>query len=280
MLYLLGIIALIALIYGAVRLGKSGNKEFRSKLSLKERTDLEKMIEKKPKEQEENIKKEEEKIPETVIPKTKQIFPAKDILLEIRRFATYINIDNPKIQQSVRSGVSNFLNQDFKTALEDFSLAIELNSSDSSGYYCRGLTKLKLKNYESAINDFTEAINLKMKEPTAYYYRAHAYHDLQLFENAILNYQSYINLENRFADAFYNLGICYKNNEKYTAAIDAFSHAIEKEPKYDVAYFERALMKHKMNDNQGCCDDLKKALELNHPQAADYITELCREKKW
>ena len=119
-----------------------------------------------------------------------------------------------------------------------------------------------------------------MKEPSAFYYRAQAYYDLMDYDNAILNYTTYTTLESRFPIAYYNLGICYKNQDKHTAAIDAFSNAIEREPKYGQAYFERGLLNHKVNESQQGCDDLRKALELNHPEASDYISELCREKKW
>ena len=92
------------------------------------------------------------------------MFPSKEIKNEISRFETHIDIDNSKVQRSIRNGVQKFINQDFMVSLEEFSLATEFNSHDATGFYCRGLTKLKLKNYESAISDFTEAINLKMKD--------------------------------------------------------------------------------------------------------------------
>lgn len=294
-LYLLGIIGLLLVVLGSMRFFKSGNKEFRPKLSLRERTEMEKFLEKQAKEQEAAAKaKEESGLPEMVkeekkaeiknwepnTKKAKIIFPADDIKNEISRFSAYLDVNNHKVQHSIRNGVQNYLSQDFKTALEEFSLAVELNSQEPTGYYCRGLTKLKLKNYESAISDFTESIKLNYKEPNPLYYRAKAYYDLKDLDNAILNFKSYITAESGFAEAYYHLGICYKQKEKHTEAIGAFSRALEKEPKFELAYFERGLLKHKVNDKEGGCTDLKKALEMGHLQAYDYVNDLCREKNW
>ncbi len=85
--------------------------------------------------------------------------------------------------------------------------------NDAIGFYCRGLTKLKLKNYESAVSDFTEAINLKMKGPNAFYYRALAYYNMRDLDNAILNLKGYINLESNSSEAYYDLGIYLKEKE-------------------------------------------------------------------
>ena len=200
MLYVLGAVALIFIIYGLILFIKRGNKEFESKLSLRERTELEKMLEKQAraevqeetKEKVEKVEKLEKEIkkPEEIIPKTKPVFPSRDLRSEIARYTTYIDMDNANVQHSIRNGVENFINLDHKVALEEFSLAIELNPKDATGYFCRGLTKLQLKNFESAISDFTEAINLKMKEPNAFYYRALCYSNMRDTDNAILNLKS------------------------------------------------------------------------------------------
>ncbi|HEY6436957.1 MAG TPA: hypothetical protein VIY47_10215 [Ignavibacteriaceae bacterium] len=284
MLYIIGIIALILIIYGLILFLKRGNKEFNPKLSLKERRELDKMVEKKAREEEEKEKEKEEKkievkIEEKVIQeipqKIKPIFPSKEINTEISRFATHLDIDNTKLQHSIRNGVQNYISQDFMVALEEFSLATELSPKDTTGFYCRGLTKLKLKNYESAISDFTEAINLKMKEPNAFYYRALAYYNLHDLDNAILNFKGYINLESNSPEAYCDLGICFKEKDKIEEAINNFSLAIQKRPTHGIAYFERGILRHKQNDKESGCADLRKAFGLGYLEADNYLNELC-----
>lgn len=289
MLYVLGVVALVFIIYGLILFIKRGNKEFESKLSLRERTELEKILEKQPrqeteeetKEKVEKVEKIEKEIQKTeeIVPKTKSVFPSRDLRSEIARYTTHIDMDNVKVQHSIRNGVENFVSLDHKVALEEFSLAIELNPKDATGYYCRGLTKLQLKNFESAISDFTEAINLKMKEPGALYYRALCYSNMRDIDNAILNLKSYIGIESNSPEAYFELAMCLKQKENINEAVKYYSLTIEKNPTHNLAYFERGLLRHKMNDTEGGCADLKKALELGCVEAYDSVNELCKNRK-
>lgn len=284
MLYILGALSAILLIYGLVLFIKRGNKEFNPKLSLKERTELEKMVEKKAIADDEREEKKneivlevKEKVAEPAIPKPKPVFPSKEIQNEIAKFEAHVDIENINVQHSIRNGVQNFLSQDLMVALEEFSLAIESNSQDALGYYCRGLTKLKLKNYESAVSDFSEAINLKMKEPNALYYRALTYYYMKDLDNAILNFKGYINQESHSPEAFFDIGICYKEKDNLDEAIKNFSFAIQKRPAYELAYFERGLLRHKQSDKEGGCADLKKAFGLGYLEADNYLNDLCKD---
>lgn len=283
MLYILGAIGLVLIItVMIVIIIKKGNKEFGTKLTLKERVELEKMLEKKTKEQAqvlvEEKKEKEEKSNREIVPTAKHIYPSKDIKIEISRFATHIDMNNLKVQLSIRNGVVNFLNLDYKVALEEFSLATELNPQDFHGFYCRGLTKLELKNFESAISDFTECINLKMKDPNAFYYRALAYLYMRDIDHAILNFKSYISAESGYPEAYVDLAGCFKQIEKFDEAIKYFSIAIEKNPKDQLSYFERGLLKQKVNDNEGGCADLKIALKMGYIEASQYVNDLCKDK--
>ena len=283
MLYLLGFIALIFIIYGLILFIKRGNKEFNPKLSLKERTELEKIVEKKINDDEiEKVEKKEivlyvkEKIVEPSVPKIKPVYPSKEIQNEISKFLHHVDIENLNLQHSIRNGAQKFLDQDFMLALEEFSIAIESNPKDATGYYCRGLTKLKLKNYESAISDFSEAIILKAKEPNTLYYRALSYYYMHNIEDAILNFKSFISLESNSAEAYYDLGICLKEAGKTEESINNFSLAIQKRPVFEMAYFERGLLRHKQGETEGGCGDLKKALGLGYQEAAIYLDKLCK----
>ena len=298
MLYVIGIIVLLLIVFIVIKIINSRNKAFSSKLTLRERKELEKMLEKKNKidEVEENdvipeTKKVENEVKEKVIEKKevipaeepaakiKTIFPSKDIKEEISRFETYTAVNNFKVQNSIRNGVQNFANLDYKVALEEFSLAIELNPQDPTGYFCRGLTKLQLKNFESALSDFSDSINLRYKEPGAFYYRALTYYKLKDIDNAILNFKSYLSAESGFAQAHYDLAICYKEKERLEEAISSFSKALEIDPGFELAYFERGLLKHKANDKDGGCVDLKKALSMGYLKAYDSVRDLCGDRK-
>lgn len=283
-LYILGGVAVVLIIYALIILFKRGNKEFNPKLSLKERLELEKMVEKKVKEEndkEEETKEElvlevEKKVSEPVEQKvSKPVLPSKEINNEMHNYETHVDIENIKVQQSIRNGVQNFLAQDHMLALEEFSLSTESNPNDAIGFYCRGLTKLALKNYESALADFTEAINLKFKGPNAFYYRALTYYNMRDLDNAILNFNAYINQEKNNSEAYFDLGLCFKEKDEIKEALQYFSLAIQKRPAFGASYFERGRLRHKQNDKEGGCADLKKAFGLGYLEAESYLNDLC-----
>ena len=63
----------------------------------------------------------------------------------------------------------------------------------------------------------------------------------------------------------------------YKGAIEEFDKAIEADRKYTDAYYWRAVAKCYLNDNEGCCNDYRKALKLGHPDAAEMIESYCNQ---
>jgi len=269
MYYIILTVLAIALIVMIIGFFRSGAKEFKPKLSIREKAELENKMEKKIIEQ----------VTKPVQPKQSHSinnsFPSKDIRDEINRFKTFFDIENDKLTQYIRSGIQKSQNQNYKSALEDFSHAVETKPIEPVAHYCRGLTKLSLKNYESAVSDFTETIRLQMKEPNALYYRGLANFGAKDIDIAIRDLTSYTNAENNFAEAYFNLAVCYKQKGDYENAIHFLDATIEKNPRHEVAYFERGLLKNKINDKNGCCADLKKAMDMGHLESYHYIKELC-----
>ena len=69
------------------------------------------------------------------------------------------------------SGISKIQLQDNKSAIEDFSKAIELDSAYVDAYFKRAELKDDFKEYQGAIDDYTKVILLNSKLKDAYYNR-------------------------------------------------------------------------------------------------------------
>ncbi len=267
---ILVIVAVIVIII----LFRSSNREFKSKLSLSERSALEKSMLEEVIETDE--KKENPK--ETAVHQIAIQAPQRDPKLEIMRYKTYFDIENDRLTKAVRNGIDKCNHNDFKGAVGAFSSAVDIKPEDPVGHYCRALTKLRLRNYESSIPDFTEAIRLQLGEANALYYRGVARFNTKDYNGAELDLESYLKAEPGFAEGYYMLGLISKDSNKLSVAIENFSMAITKNSRHEAAFFERALVKNKTGDKDGCCIDLKKAYELGHLEAYHYIKQLCEEK--
>lgn len=62
------------------------------------------------------------------------------------------------------------------------------------------------------------------------------------------------------------LGAALGASERYEESVDASTKAIEQDPKYGLAYYNRALVLHRMGKKGRAVKDLKKALETDLPR--------------
>ncbi len=265
------ILTLLFVAFGFVifKFGKNGRRELEPEISERERAETEKKEEKERSES--SAKSDHEKLKST----PKSVLPSKNLTLEINRFKSFYDEENAELSRYMKNGIQKSNAQNYRGALEDFSHAIELSPIEPTVHYCRGIVKLILKNFESAIDDFTEAIRLQINEPNVYFYRGLANYGAKDIDSAILDFSRFEKSVGNFAEVYFNLALCYKQKKENHKAIQFFTDTIKINPRYGVAFFERAMLKNKMEDKEGCCKDLNKAMEMGHLEAYHYIKELC-----
>ncbi len=76
------------------------------------------------------------------------------------------------------------INQGSIGAIEDFTIAINLNPKYEEAYYWRGIIKHELGDFQGAIEDFTEAIEINPKSD-AYKERGITKNDIHYYLGAI-----------------------------------------------------------------------------------------------
>jgi tetratricopeptide (TPR) repeat protein len=82
-------------------------------------------------------------------------------------------------------GIDKYRSGDAKGAIDDYSMAIQLNPRNALFYSNRGVVKLTLLNdFKGAISDFDSALAISPKSPVAYYSKAAAKKWLVDFERA------------------------------------------------------------------------------------------------
>lgn len=115
-------------------------------------------------------------------------------------------------------------------------------SQDNAFYnlYFEGNAFLAKGQFDLAIEKYNKAIKI-FEAPYAYYNRANAYYGKKDLAKALLDYSKTITLN----------------------------------PSYAEAYLQRGLVKTEKGDKTGC-DDLKKAVKLDMPDARETFKKLCK----
>ncbi|NNG27041.1 MAG: hypothetical protein HKM87_05915 [Ignavibacteriaceae bacterium] len=285
-LIVLFVLAAVGLI---IYLVKSGSKEFKPKLTLKERMELEHKIDEEDKHKakrvtDSEIDLENDSEPEEVTEKeiesnTKPLdtFPPKDYLEELQKFETIANSENDEFNLAFRSAITKAKKNDFRNSLTEFSKALDIKNDDAATLYCRALVKCKLNNYESAAGDLTGAISADLENVNALFYRGVARYNIKEYSSALQDFSSFVNVVEDYPLVFHYLGLVKSKTMDYDGAIENFSRAVELNPLFAESYFERAMAKEFLGDRQGCCSDLKIAMNKGHLDSYHYIKKYCSE---
>ena len=105
------------------------------------------------------------------------------------------------------NGVTKALSNNFKGAIIDFNMSIELNPQSTLAYYNRGSAKFRLQDNIGAIEDFNKAISIKPTFVQTYYMRGVVKVRLQDYKGALADFNKTIELQSDFADAYLNRGL-------------------------------------------------------------------------
>ena len=105
-----------------------------------------------------------------------------------------------------RWGKEKYKLGNYKNAIADYDMAIQLNPDHTDAYNNRGRAKHKLGQYAAAIADYTAAIQLKPDYSYTYIRRGFVKEKLGQLNAAIADYDTAIQLKPDFAFAYYNRG--------------------------------------------------------------------------
>ncbi|UJR35957.1 hypothetical protein I4U23_028698 [Adineta vaga] len=138
----------------------------------------------------------------------------------------------------VNTGLQYARNEQYDKAVEEFTLLILQNRTDSDGYFYRGCAYLHLTEYEQAIDDFSSTIFLEncshAKRLLALYKRAFSKFKINQFDSALDDYKLYVNLCKNHTElnihrhkGQFQIGVIYAMLNQYDEAISHFTRAIE-----------------------------------------------------
>ena len=161
-------------------------------------------------------------------------------------------------------GTAYMLMNDEKFAFTDFDQAIELAPNDAKTYMVRAFF-YGSNSPEKAIADYNKAIQLSPKDAESYSRIAYIRVSQTKHSEAIKAFSQYLKLansENISQKDYADRGISYHAIGDYKNALADFNKSIELEPLYASGYYRRALTYQAMGQKQQALTNLKKALEI------------------
>jgi tetratricopeptide (TPR) repeat protein len=146
---------------------------------------------------------------------------------------------------------------EYEKSLADYTQAVTLNHSTSSGFVGLCLTYAKMKDDNRALANCNEAVRLAPQSTNALLNRASIHYATRNYAGAIADYDQIIRLDTKSAKAFYGRGIAYQAKGDDEHAIADYSEAIRLKPDYAEAYGARGTLRRRKGDFDGA-EDLAK----------------------
>ena len=186
----------------------------------------------------------------------------------IEYYNSYIATHTPRAIDFFARAMDFMTIRNYKSAIEDFTRAVELTPDFVPAYFMRAVAKYKLALLERDTQP-TEALNSEEFKPA----NAKLQADLR---SIISDYDEVIRLSPQMAFAYYNKGVILAEANDYTSALSLFSTAISLKPDFGEAYYNRGFIYMQLGQRQKGSDDLSKAGELGVIPSYNLMKRMAR----
>lgn len=156
--------------------------------------------------------------------------------------------------------------EDYETAVQDFSRAIELYAETARGYHGRAIARLQLGDYDGAIVDFSRALDFEPEDVRTYTNRGKAYEAIGDRESALQDYNRAITLNPDYPDAYFSRASLHFQIGNYEAALEDLNQTLLLEPESARAFYNRATVHVKLERLERAIADLETAEALFRKQ--------------
>ena len=180
---------------------------------------------------------------------------------------------------------SFFENKDYKSAIENYTKAIDINTNDPLLYLYRGQSKFKLKDYLGALSDYSKANELEPEDEYINESIGFVYSEMKDHKKAIQAFTTCIeiNLCTSF-DLYLHRAIEKRELNDYEGEIEDLTKAIKSLDEDDYIlktrlFKQRGKAREKLGDIKGSIDDFKKEKESSEKSTEEFFLNLIKEYK-
>ncbi|EGR34644.1 hypothetical protein IMG5_005100 [Ichthyophthirius multifiliis] len=172
-------------------------------------------------------------------------------------------------------GVLRFSLNQINDSIQDFDKAIEKSEDNNAKhYYARGLAYACINCKKQAINDLSIAINLDQNYSNAYLNRAKCFHLIGDRNSAFVDLQKFVNIKPQDPDIHLWAGNLLFNIGAYEDAIKAYSHVNNISKNCDILLL-RAKCYMVFKELNSALEDMEKIIELNQENLDIRFDQVC-----
>ena len=147
-------------------------------------------------------------------------------------------------------------------AMEDLSLAANVDPSDGEIFAMRGSSYVRQKLYNAAIDDFTRALERTPGDPRTLYARAYAYSEKEDLDSAIQDLNTLLQILPRSCRALCLRGVVLMKKGSIEQARTDFDEAVKCDPKNSIFYNNRGYFHYKTGSYDAALGDFNRALSI------------------
>jgi tetratricopeptide (TPR) repeat protein len=162
----------------------------------------------------------------------------------------------------IKHGDTHFQKKHYRSALADFTQAIELNPRKSLAYFHRCDTFYELNDYSAALVDVNRALKLNPNYLSTESKHSRDYYDLRDSLKKLIDQTKAIELDLKFTKNYINRGLTYTRLRDYSAALADYTRAIELNPKDAVTYNYRGLTYANLKNYPAALADYTQAIKI------------------
>lgn len=167
----------------------------------------------------------------------------------------------------------------YEPALNDLNQALGSASQDGFIYSSRGLVYMRLGQFDQVLSDYGKAIQLEPQYEHNYSHRGIAAFARDNYPLALADFQQVVKHSPQDAQAYNSLGFVYFTMGQHSKALDAFDAAIQINPQFTYAYNNRGNAHLNLGHLQKALQDYNQAIRLTPTYALTYNNRAFAYKK-
>lgn len=174
---------------------------------------------------------------------------------------------------------------DLQTAIETFSVAVDLRPESMIGYLKRGDAYRRRGDVEAALRDLRTATELDPSAPMPRELLGDVNYARQRFAPAAQHYQAYVDLDDSQPRLLYKLALAHYRAGQFAPAIEAADRAIALDDTMAAAHYLRGLCERSAGDVDAAIASLRRAIALAptlldaREEMADLFAQLGRSQE-